>query len=289
MIIDIHCHAGHGDRLTAPWNTSAPLEQHLRRARAAGIDRTVVFAAFHSDYHAANREVAKIVAAQPGRLMGFAFVHPDRDRHRLAMMLEAAIGQWGFRGIKVHGSDGFPNRTLCDLAQRYGVPILVDVVGQAHTIDMFAREYPAVNFIIPHLGSFADDFRAHERVVEQIVRYPNVYTDTSGVRRFDYLVEAVRRGGVRKILFGSDGPWLHPGLELHKVRLLGLPGAAQAAILGGNATRLLGLEQSGTGSRVGAGAGSGLSAPAAASHGSGQRKLEPGESRGSRGGRLARA
>jgi hypothetical protein len=26
MVIDIHCHAGKGDILTAPWNTTAPIE-----------------------------------------------------------------------------------------------------------------------------------------------------------------------------------------------------------------------------------------------------------------------
>jgi hypothetical protein len=40
-------------------------------------------------------------------------------------------------------------------------------------------------------------------------------------------------------LFGSDGPWLHPGLELHKVRLLGLPPDQEGLILGGNIIRLL--------------------------------------------------
>jgi hypothetical protein len=59
------------------------------------------------------------------------------------------------------------------------------------------------------------------------------------VRRFDYIVEAIKRAGARKVLFGSDGPWLHPGLELHKVRLLGLPADQEALILGGNVIRLL--------------------------------------------------
>jgi uncharacterized protein len=81
--------------------------------------------------------------------------------------------------------------------------------------------------------------RAQQRVVDQLVRYPNVFADTSGVRRFDYLVEAVKRAGARKLLFGSDGPWLHPGLELHKIKLLGLSPANERAILGGNAMRLL--------------------------------------------------
>src|SRR5262249_19636248 len=67
MIIDAHCHAGLGDGLTGPWDTEARLRGYLPRAMAAGIDRIVLFAAFHSDYVIANREVARIVATQPTR------------------------------------------------------------------------------------------------------------------------------------------------------------------------------------------------------------------------------
>ena len=66
-----------------------------------------------------------------------------------------------------------------------------------------------------------------------------MYSDTAGVRRFDYIVQAVRRAGARKLLFGSDGPWLHPELELHKIRLLGLPAEKEELITGGNTARLL--------------------------------------------------
>jgi hypothetical protein len=79
----------------------------------------------------------------------------------------------------------------------------------------------------------------HQQVVDQIVRHPNVYTDTSSVREFDYIVQAVRRAGPHKVLFGSDGPWLHPGVEIHKIRLLRLPAAQEALILGGNILRLM--------------------------------------------------
>ena len=48
-----------------------------------------------------------------------------------------------------------------------------------------------------------------------------------------------------KILFGTDGPWLHPGLELQKIRLLRLPADQEALILGGNAMRLMGQEPHG--------------------------------------------
>jgi predicted TIM-barrel fold metal-dependent hydrolase len=239
MIIDCHCHAGKGDTMTAPWNTDAPLDKYLRRARAAGIARTVVFPLFHSDYAEANLQVARIVAKNPSRLIGFAFVHPLRDAGRVFSMISEAVLRWGFRGMKVHGSEGMPTREVCEAARRFRIPVLVDVGGQAHVIDLFAQQYADVNFIIPHLGSFSDDWRAHERVVEQLARYPNVYADTSGVRRFDYIVEAVKRAGPHKLLFGSDGPWLHPGLELHKIRLLGLQPEDEALILGGNALGLM--------------------------------------------------
>jgi predicted TIM-barrel fold metal-dependent hydrolase len=240
MIVDCHCHAGRGDRLTAPWNTDAPLGAYLRRARAAGIDRTVVFAPFHSDYALANAEVARIVARLPRRLIGFAFVHARRDAGRIFAMVRRAVQDYGFRGIKIHGYDAMPTREVCDAAKAFNLPLLVDVIDQASVVEMLATQYPSVNFIIPHLGSFRDDWRAQQQVVDQLVRHPNVFADTSGVRRFDYIVEAVRRAGPRKVLFGSDGPWLHPGLELHKIRLLGLPNRAEALVLGGNALRLLG-------------------------------------------------
>lgn len=239
MIIDGHCHAGQGDLLTAPWNTDAPLHAYLRRARAAGIERTVVFPAFHSDYAVANDALARIVARHGGRLIGFAFVHCARDAGRIDEMIDRAVRRHGFRGIKVHGHDGMPTREVCEAARRFGIPVLVDVAGQAYVIDMLAGAYPDVDFIIPHMGSFADDWRAQQAVVDQLVRHPRVYADSSGVRRFDYLVEAVRRAGARKLIFGSDGPWLHPGLELHKIRLLGLRPADEAAVLGGNMLRLL--------------------------------------------------
>jgi|SRR6185437_15945079 len=238
MIVDCHCHAGIGDAMTAPWNTDAPIEPYLRRAREAGIDKTVVFAPFHSDYEVANRYVARIVRRYRPRLIGFAFVHAVRDAGRILAMLTRAR-RWGFLGIKAHGFEAMPTRELCEAARALGMPLLIDVVSRAEVIDLLASRFPGVNFIVPHLGSFTDDWRAHQRVIDQLVRFPNVYTDTSAVRRFDYIVEAIQRAGARKVLFGSDGPWLHPGVELYKIGLLKLPAAQESLVLGGNILRLL--------------------------------------------------
>lgn len=239
MIIDCHCHAGKGDRMTAPWNTEAAIEPYLRRARAAGIDKTVVVGAFHSDYNKMNAEVARIIGRHPGRLIGFAFVHATRDAGRIFPMVERAVRKWRFRGIKIHGFEAMPTREVCETARALRLPIFVDVVSRPEVVDMLAPQYPDVNFIVAHLGSYTDDWRAHQQVVYQLARYPNVYADTSAVRRFDYIVEAIKRAGPRKLLFGSDGPWIHPGVELHKIRLLGLPKAQEELVLGGNMIRLM--------------------------------------------------
>jgi uncharacterized protein len=239
MIIDCHCHAGHGDGLTGPWDTNAPLEKYLRRASRAGIDRTVLLAAFHSDYRIANREVARIVGSRSDRFYGFAFINARSDRGRVRAMVADAVTRWGFVGIKTHRHDAPITREVCESARAFSLPVIYDVVGEVSIVELLAEEYPDVPFIIPHLGSFADDWRAQLALIDQLVRHANVYTDTSGVRRFDLLEQAVRRAGAAKVLFGTDGPWLHPAVEMAKVTALNLSQEDERLILGENFLRLI--------------------------------------------------
>jgi predicted TIM-barrel fold metal-dependent hydrolase len=211
----------------------------MRRAAKAGIRKTVIFAAFHSDYSVANREVARIVASRPERFYGFAFVHAARDRAQIHQMVHVAVTKYGFVGIKVHRHDARISREVCEAARAFRLPVLYDVAGEVSVAELLAEQYPDVNFILPHLGSFADDWRAQLTLIDHLGRHPNIYTDTAGVRRFDLLEQAVHRAGAHKILFGSDGPWLHPAVELAKVRVLGLPREDENLILGGNLLRLI--------------------------------------------------
>jgi predicted TIM-barrel fold metal-dependent hydrolase len=221
MIIDCHCHAGTGDGLTGPWDTSASLKQYLPRAMRAGIDRTVLLAAFHSDYRQANREVGRMVVSRPDRFYGFAFVHAERDRGRVQSLVQEAVQRFGFVGIKVHRHDARITREVCKVARSFQLPVLYDVVGDVSVVELLATEYRDVDFIIPHLGSFADDWRAQLTLIDHLVRHPNIYADTAGVRRFDLLEQAVRRAG------------------LAKIRALELAPAEERLVLGGNFLRLI--------------------------------------------------
>lgn len=239
MIIDCHCHAGKGDGFRGPWDTEARIEPHLKRARAAGIQKTVVFPVFNSDYAAANARLARIIRMYPDELIGFAAINPARDAGQVVSIIRRAVEDYGFRGLKIHGLDSFPGREVCEVARRYQLPLLLDVVGRLGAVEMLASQYPDLNFIIPHLGTFSDNWMTHIHLIDQLCRFPNVYADTSGVRYWECLVQAVKRAGPHKILFGSDGPLLHPGVELYKIKMLKLSPAQEALITGGNIARLL--------------------------------------------------
>ncbi|MBV9963189.1 MAG: amidohydrolase family protein [Parafilimonas sp.] len=217
LIIDAHCHAGKGDGFTGPWDTRASLQKFLSWSYKAGVQKINLFAAFHSDYAVANAEVASIVNSTPGKFFGFAFINAVNDRGRVFDLVKTAVTKYNFCGIKVHRHDARISREICEAARYFMLPVLYDVMGEVPMIELLATEYPDVNFIIPHLSSFSDDWRAQIAFIPMLERHPNIYTDTSGVRRFDLLEMAYKRAGASKIIFGTDGPWLHPKVELSKV------------------------------------------------------------------------
>jgi predicted TIM-barrel fold metal-dependent hydrolase len=239
VIIDAHCHAGHGDRFHHPSLAFADVRPYVARARRAGIQRTVVFATLNEGpYDRTNAEVVQLVRSDPRRWVGFVFLHPVADRGRVAEVVRKAVDGHGLRGIKVHWSNGPMTREIAEVAASRRLPVLYDPRGDTAAVELLAREFD-IPWIIPHLSSFADDWKAQCALIDQLVRLPNVFADTSGVRYFDLLVDAVRRAGPGKILFGTDGPFLHPGVELAKVRALRLAPADEALVTGGNIVRLL--------------------------------------------------
>jgi len=239
QIIDCHCHYGQGDGLIGPWDTRASIKKFMQWSKEAGIHKTNLFSAFHSNYTWANEQVGKMVKQHPNLFFGFSFIHPERDAGRVFQMIKRDFEEFQFRGIKVHRHDARITREICEVAKIFKIPVLYDVVGETSVIELLATEYPTVNFIIPHLGSFADDWRAQLNLIPMLERYGNIYTDTSGIRRFDLLAMAVERAGASKILFGTDGPWLHPSVELEKIFALKLTLQEEELVLGKNFLQLI--------------------------------------------------
>ncbi|MGV9947008.1 amidohydrolase family protein [Rhodococcus aetherivorans] len=237
VIVDSHCHLGLG---TVPLLRETPdrsFERYTIRADHVGIAATVVMAAPGVRYASANRAVGALVRSHPGRFLGYVFVDPVADRGRVGHVVASARA-WGACGIKVHWSDGAATHEIATVARAHRMPVLYDPYGDVDTVAALARGHPDVAWIVPHLSSFADDWRAQSRLIDLLTTAPNVFTDTAGVRYFDLLADAVRRAGPHKVLFGSDGPFLHPAVELAKIHALHLPPPALRLLLSGNILRL---------------------------------------------------
>ena len=238
MIIDAHIHAGHSDTLTHSYNTFEDIEVSLRRMDQAGIDKAVVLPIGSTGFEKANREIARIVQAHPDRLYGFAKVSQTEDAGRIAPMLREAFETLHLRGLKLHGP---PNREIMEVMDRYRKPILADVGGMVYNLRYPAESYPRVPIIIAHMGKFCC-FETEVRVMTLWLarRYPNVYFDTSSVMDHESLELAVAEGLAHKMIFGSDGPGLHCGVELARVQYLPLTDEQRELVLHANIEKLLG-------------------------------------------------
>lgn len=239
MIIDSHVHAGYSDTLLHSWDTFEDIKTSLRRMDQAGIDKAVILPIGHDNFELHNRQTAEIVARCPDRLMGCAKVSQKQDAGRVEKMLREAFEQLGLRGLKLHGH---PNREIMEVMNHYLKPILADVFGEVYGLRYVAQQYPAVPIIIAHMGKFLGfDGAMRQTTLWLVKEYPNVYFDTSTVCEHEWLERAAAEGLTHKMIFGSDGPGLHCGVELARIKVLGLPKEQETMVLGGTIEKLLGI------------------------------------------------
>ena len=243
-IIDVHCHAGRGmnygkgDSSSPPWTTYNDPQWVLDRARGAGIDLSVIFPISNVRYKQANEEIARYVRQHPGRLIGFAKHDPKTEAGSIRELLVYEVRELGLKGLKLHA---VPTPEILEAVEELRIPILMHPPRVGDCLKV-VRDHSQINFILAHLGSFASrDWREHLQAIQAAERYSNLHLDTSAVVFSSYLQQAAREIPAEQLLFGSDAPLVDARVELHKIRLLKLPGDQEQKVLGGNAQRLLGL------------------------------------------------
>jgi len=235
LIIDAHCHAGHGERSPGHWATYADPEIILRHMGEAGIDRSILFPLESQEYAKANQEVVEFCRRRPGKFIGFARHDPQAEGDRIPEMLAHEVKDLGLKGLKV---SKLPTRGVLEAVSKLGIPVIYHA-ERAVTFNMMAQEFPNTPFIVAHMGSHIFNWGEHIVAIDLARRFPNVYLDTSQVAFFKLLEMAVREVGAGKLIFGSDGPEFDSRAELYKIKLLKLSPADEARVLGGNIQRLL--------------------------------------------------
>ncbi len=189
-------------------------------------------------------------AGGPVRLVGGATAHPlDSDP---ASVVAEALDLYGLRVLKLHCSvgnfelDDPAFDKMWDLVSQRRMPVVIHTghhingqIGAAELapLERVAQAYPEARLIIAHCAH--PDGEAALDVVE---KYPQVYADLTPV-----VIDLVKVPKERleklagKILFGSDAPNIALRVEdcIAHIRGFGLSEAQTAAILGGNARRLV--------------------------------------------------
>jgi predicted TIM-barrel fold metal-dependent hydrolase len=231
----------------------------MNQMRRDGVDRAVVcpIATKPSQFDGILAEALALRDGGRGEaaakhLIPFASVHPA-DEQRFARLKQVA--ESGIRGIKLH-----PYYQSCVL----DAPEMLDyfrccrelnLVVQCHCgfdigfpfdpicgperIARVLGEVPGLTFIAAHLGGW----RQWGGVAEHLLG-KDIYLDTA-VLPIDTGNETARRilreHPSDRLLFATDWPWLTFSAGIDFVRSLVRDEAAQTAVLGGNAVRLLNL------------------------------------------------
>lgn len=216
---------------------------------AAGIDRAVCLCIANVAKHveSVNRFAGEL---DPERFIGFGTIHPDLPVERNL----ASLRENGLHGVKVHPLfQGFalddPGLWEILEALQGEFPIIVHVghggegserCTPAMLHDLAAR-FPRLDVIACHFGGY----KLLDEAEEQVIGLP-VYVDTSwppglGSIDPDRVRKLIDRHGPERVIFASDWPMAEPAADLAAVRALGLPAEDEAAVLGGNLERLLGL------------------------------------------------
>lgn len=184
------------------------------------------------------------------RFVAFGAMHPDFEDPAAEIARMRALG---LRGLKLHPEyQGFaPDerrmRPIYEAALAHGMIILFHAGADAvipsvrGTARAFARvldAFPGLTVVLAHMGGYEQPAEVLRLLAGRDVWFDTAYT--SGLMSDADFLALVRAHGAGRILFGSDTPWADPAAEVARLRALDLPSADVAAILGGNAERLLG-------------------------------------------------
>ena len=244
------------------------VERLLRDMDTAGVARAVLLGWYWEKpetcaWH--NRFYAACVREHPDRLAAFAALHPAAGREATLAEVRRAHEE-GLIGLgelsphsQSHDIDDPVFGDVLALAAELRLPVNFHVTdpasksypGRVETpladFARLARKFPRTTFILSHLGGLLP------LVDSSAGSWPNIFYDTAALPLI-YPPDVLRRMldvvGAEKMLFGSDYPLiLFPREEteagfarfLAEIPNAKLTAAERAALLGGNAGRLLGL------------------------------------------------
>ena len=173
----------------------------------------------------ANREVAPDRPPPAGPVLRLRLPPPGARPGPRGGWCARAIKTWRFPGDQGPPPRARITREICAAARAYSATRALRRHGRGSVVGAAGHGIPGGQLHHPPPGKLRRRLAGPARPdpttscgIPTFIPTPRACAgSTSWSRR------GTERAGARKILFGSDGPWLHPGVELAKVHALGFP------------------------------------------------------------------
>lgn len=244
--LDFHQHLGqsifgYGQSLNELMNQ---LEQHQ-------LEQAVICPVQPLDYHLGpqNDLIADAVNQYPERLIGFGRVDPRLKT--AATEVQRCVTNLGLKGIFLHPwEETYPInsnwvKALMPTIQALEIPVMIAGghvrVSMASQLADLARAFPDVPMVLTSGGQINISGIALGEATQLLKEHSNLYLETSGIYREDFIEDMVPIIGSERIIFGSNSPEYHLGLEVLRPRLSHLSADHQANLLYQSAAKLLKL------------------------------------------------
>jgi uncharacterized protein len=249
MIFDFRVFVGHsfdGKQQT--------VDDLLRSMDSLNIDRALACPFKPLSYHLdqANLDLAASIKPHADRLLGAARVDPWQPD--AAETLTRGFDKFGLRALYL---DPWEEHfridierldALMEIAQARRVPVLVASgypwMSEALQVKKLADRWPAVSIIMSNGGQINISGLGQADASLALHQSSNLYMDTAGVYRQDFIEETVMDIGGERVLFGSGAPYFDQRYEVKRILYAKVDAASSLAMRSGNALRLLGIPAS---------------------------------------------
>jgi len=247
FIVDSHAHLGPYYNFHIPFNDA---EGMMASMDALGIDIACIapHISIGPDFRSGNALAEKVASSYPKRFIGAITLNPNYPAAVLPELRRYETSS-AMRAIKLHPSlhdypaGGKVYRNIYEEAGRMGLPVATHTwFGDARCTPKLygeiAKEYPETTFLLIHSGGEA---RGIGEATEAALSAENVYLETCGSLTFGTVEKMVDAIGSRRVVFGSDMPFIDPAAQVGKVIYAPIPEKSKRDILGRNAKRIFNL------------------------------------------------
>jgi len=245
QVVDAHSHLGP----CRVFDLDTSEDELLSSMERNGIDVNLVQPYPGPDSAAkVHDRIARMAAANPGRVFGIASINPHQDQQAYFTELSRCVKELGFVGVKLHtlghavNPGGVDGTTVFESASQLGIPVMVHTgpgvpFAAPSAVAPQLVNFPNVPVVLAHAGHGI--FSGEAISIGQT--HPQVSLEPSWCPFYNIgaMVEAL---GANRVMLGTDLP-LNGKIQVESVRVLGLSKDDEAMVLGGTATEVFKLSK----------------------------------------------